>query len=116
MVRVCSIKTCKKSKEKHGVSLHKLKQSWIPNLAILNKNVNAWKPSKHTVICSEHFIENDFDESYLSKKKLGINTAPVLKSEAVPRLDESESRIPDVDIDNDGSVDFVSIHFKLPWH
>ena len=39
---------------------------------------------KNAVVCSEHFVETDYDPSYLVKRTLMPNVKPSLKPDAIP--------------------------------
>lgn len=44
-----------------------------------------WKYTKsYSVLCSEHFTENDFEPVNIIQKQLGYKTKPTLKANAVP--------------------------------
>ena len=46
-------------------------------------------------ICSDHFVDNDFEPSYLSRLSLGFRVRPSLKRDAVPssHLPSKHSRL-----------------------
>ncbi|CAH2226957.1 jg1971, partial [Pararge aegeria aegeria] len=76
---VCIVKLCKnnttRNKKHTGITFHQfpadpaLLQRWTAVLR-LSRQENWWTPGKRSVICSEHFNENDFYYTNRGLKRL----------------------------------------------
>ncbi|XP_039762650.1 uncharacterized protein LOC120635656 isoform X3 [Pararge aegeria] len=82
---VCIVKLCKnnttRNKKHTGITFHQfpsdpaLLQRWTAVLR-LSRQENWWTPGKRSVICSEHFNENDFYYTNRGLKRLCKGTEP----------------------------------------
>lgn len=87
MPRECAVGGCC-NRPKDGVSLHafpvdeKIRKLWEKAVHSTRK---YWAgPSKHTVVCSEHFEDECFDPSYQLKISMGMTSKRSLIKGAVP--------------------------------
>ena len=73
------------------ISVHKFPKSapdilrqWVKFVETKRKDWTG--PSPYTGICSAHFKESDFDQTYMSMKRLGIKSKATLREAAVPSI------------------------------
>ena len=52
----------------------------------MNRTRAHWKPTKHSVLCSEHFTADCFTEEPIIAAKFGISKGKRLKPDAVPSI------------------------------
>ena len=61
-----------------------VREKWIKAVKAMRK---YWKgPTVHTVVCSNHFLVEDYSLTSRTKKKLGIKTNMLLEKWAVPTV------------------------------
>lgn len=89
MPKECVVGGCS-NMPKDGVSFHSfpkdddLRRVWVKAVESTRK---FWKgPSKHTVICSDHFEDDCFEQTYKIKMSLGIPAKRTLVTGAVPTI------------------------------
>ena len=88
MVNRCVAAGCSNT---HGpnISLHRfpsnpiLRDKWTKQV---NRTRAHWKPTKHSVLCSEHFTADCFIEEPIIAAKFGISKGKRLKPDAVPSI------------------------------
>ena len=87
MPKECVVGGCK-NMPKDGVSFHEfpddalIRDQWVKAVKSTRKFWNG--PSAHSVVCSNHFVEEDFLLTCRTKKKLGIKTKMYLEKSAIP--------------------------------
>lgn len=62
-----------------------LSKAWAKQVQRTRKD---WEPTKYSVLCSEHFTRDSFDESALLRAQMGIATKRtlILKKGAIPTV------------------------------
>ena len=89
MPKECVVGGCK-NMPKDGVSFHEfpddalIRDQWVKAVKSTRKFWNG--PSAHSVVCSNHFVEEDFLLTCRTKKKLGIKTKMYLEKSAIPTV------------------------------
>ena len=66
----------------------KLREKWAKQVRRTRAN---WKPTKHSVVCSEHFTQDCFEADAAIAATLGISKKRRLKPDAVPTIFRRES-------------------------
>ena len=89
MPKECVVGGCK-NMPKDGVSFHEfpddalIRDQWVKAVKSTRKFWNG--PSAHSVVFSNHFVEEDFLLTCRTKKKLGIKTKMYLEKSAIPTV------------------------------
>ena len=89
MPKECVVGGCK-NMPKDGVSFHEfpddalIRDQWVKAVKSTRKFWNG--PSAHSVVRSNHFVEEDFLLTCRTKKKLGIKTKMYLEKSAIPTV------------------------------
>lgn len=89
----CCVVNCSNNPQRNkNLSFHhfpnKKKHSAIHRAWLVKLKREKFVPTKHSVVCSDHFTENDYDQSSILKKKLmpSCKHKLKLKEDAIPSL------------------------------
>ena len=95
MVNRCVAAGCS-STPSERISLHKfpadpkLREKWVKQV---RRTRAQWTPTKHSVLCSEHFSEDSFEVDSAIAATFGISKKRRLKPDAVPTIFKRQSSV-----------------------
>ena len=95
MVNRCVAAGCSNTPSER-ISLHKfpadpkLREKWVKQV---RRTRAQWTPTKHSVLCSEHFSEDSFEVDSAIAATFGISKKRRLKSDAVPTIFKRQSSV-----------------------
>lgn len=95
MVNRCVAAGCSNTPSER-ISLHKfpadlkLREKWVKQV---RRTRAQWTPTKHSVLCSEHFSEDSFEVDSAIAATFGISKKRRLKPDAVPTIFQRQSSV-----------------------
>ncbi len=101
MVNRCVAAGCSNTPTER-ISLHKfptdpkLREKWVKQV---RRTRAQWTPTKHFVLCSEHFSEDSFEVDSAIAATFGISNKRRLKPDAVPTIFQRQSSLGSVSED-----------------
>lgn len=89
----CAVAVCSNTEKKSGISLFRFPASKPSVLAVWKQRCGRKGKFnvKNARICSEHFLDSDYDPSFRVKASLMPNVKPWLKEDAIPSQKLSSS-------------------------